>query len=132
MKYNVMLGKSKKEFVINTPIDIDGVLLMIADNYGDEWYGCCVSCKETNSFICNAVESYYTGVNEDGSINKYYDFPNEYRDRTVKDWAIERYCDSLKYKNGHYTSSYDYREDSEVYHITKNIFTEQLVEEILK
>ena len=121
MKYNVTLGKSKRTFEIDTPIDLDGVVLMVADSYGDEWYGCCVSCPSRNSFYVNAVESYYTGKNEDGSDDPYYSFPEECKNRTVHEWAILRYCDHLKYANGHFDSWEDYNGDT-TYKIKENIF----------
>lgn len=102
MRFEVTLGKSRKNLSVILPegFTCSDVLFMIAEKYGDEWYGAGVSCKETNSFHINAVESYYTGIEKDGSINKYYDFPEEYKKRTVYEWAIHEYVRDMKINRG--------------------------------
>ena len=43
MKYIVKLGISQKEYAVDTEMPTRDVLLLIAEHFGEEWYGCKVT-----------------------------------------------------------------------------------------
>ena len=112
MKFEITLGKSDRHLTFNDPtntLTIDDLLLMIAKEYGNEWYGACVSCPEKNSFICNAVEEYFTELDPS---------------KTVYEHAINTYVMHIRDKAGLYHTSYDWREDCETHQFNYNPFEE--------
>lgn len=112
MKYKVVLGQSHKKLEVESSMSLDEVLLMVANEYGDEWYGCAVSCPETKSFILIPCKSYYTGIEDDGTPNKYYDFPEERKSWTVYQWAIKMFSTNLYIDHNHCLHHYSYDEES--------------------
>lgn len=105
-KFVVTLGNSGEKFVVESDsLTMDDVLLMVAEKFGEEWYGCSVSCGK--DFICNAVKDYYS----------YRD-----SDKTVYEWALISYVNKIKIANGMYTTKYDWHDDCEVYCPNENVF----------
>ena len=124
-KFEITLGLSRKSLVLESADDnmtIDEVMLMVAQQYGEEWYGCRVSCKD--SFICNAVRSYYTGINDDGTPDEYYGGTEEDKAKSVYQHAMDNYVVSIKIAHGLCTKYYDWHKDAEVTCPTENVFSE--------
>ena len=112
MKYNITLGQSHKELTLEgDSMSLSDVMLLVANQYGEEWYGCCVR-DENKNFFCNAVKDYYT--------DKYSPHP----DWSVYQWAVSIYCDSMRCRAGLVHKFYDYRKDEEIYNTNYNPFEE--------
>ncbi len=112
MKFEICLGQSRKALILEDPsgkLTCEDVLLMVAKEYGEEWYGCCVNCKEKDAWICNAVKEYWT--EEDPSISVYQH-------------AINNYMGHIRIPAGLFEKHYDWRDESEVYSYGYNPFEE--------
>ena len=76
---------SGKELVINAestyPVEVS---LLVAQYYGNEWYGCSIR-DENGNIYCNAVREYY----EQKDPNK-----------SVYQWALEAFTTSLRIRAG--------------------------------
>lgn len=85
MTYKVTLGLSNKKIMVEAKsVSLHEVMLMVAQYYGEEWYGCSVA-DENGNFFCNAVKDYYA----EGDPNK-----------TVYQWALEDYVTSMRCRAG--------------------------------
>lgn len=94
MTYTIVLGLSRKRLQVKADsVSLNDIFLLVAQYYGDEWYGCSVS-DENGNFFCNAVKDYYT----DGDPNK-----------SVYEWAIQQYNCSMRCRAGlcHEYETYD-------------------------
>ena len=73
-KYLIILGKSQKKLEIETSLSVCDVLLLIVQNYGEEWYGCRIY-GDGFAVVVPEKEA-YSIIDEN---------------KTVYEWAIERH-----------------------------------------
>ena len=111
MKFTVVLGFSRLKLTVESDtLTLDDVLLLVADAYGEEYFGCTVSA-ENGDFICNAVKEYFEET-------------DAYKGMSVYEIALHNYASRLKIKAGLYDMYYDAFEDSEVLSPRKIVFDE--------
>lgn len=103
MTFTIVLGLSRKHLQVKAyGISIDDISLMVAQYYGDEWYGCCVSDEDGN-FMCHAVKEYYNDIDPT---------------KSVYEWAISSHNSSTRcvcglcevsedYEGTHYETNYN-------------------------
>lgn len=81
MIFTISLGSSRKQLQVKANgVSIDDISLMVAQYYGDEWYGSSV-CDEDSNFVCHAVKEYYNSIDPT---------------KSVYEWAIESHNTSIR------------------------------------
>lgn len=84
MRYTVHFITGEEVQLTANDTYISEVFLLVAQYYGEKWYGCSVR-DENGNIYCNAVKECYT--EEDPS-------------KTVYQWALEKYNISMRIRNG--------------------------------
>ena len=81
MIFTISLGNSRKQLQVKAyGVSIDDISLMVAQYYGDEWYGSNISDEDGN-FICHAVREYYNDIDPT---------------KSVYEWAISSHISSIR------------------------------------
>lgn len=105
MKYNIKTKNRMMTLQANS-FSLNDVLLLVAEYYGEEWYGCTVQ-DENGNFICIPVKEYFT----EGDPNK-----------SVYQWAIEYMNGANRMRGGLVHKYHDSKEDEEVCNYGYNPF----------